>query len=333
MQEGRIVRGPNGERGIIQSGRIVPLPAQGARQPQGAGVPQMVVPPQPKVPQPQPKTVQGGHIIDPNNATATPVAGLPPEAPKALPGQEALDKAFAEEYVQWRTMGQSDATKGLEQLQSSADALTKKNLTGPLIGMAPDFINAWVNPDSIEAREAVEEVAQRNLRLILGGQFAMKEGEQLIARAYNPRLPEAINRKRVLRLIKQMQEAAEQKESAARYFEEKGTLNGWQGKLWTMSDFDPDGEGAVEGFTDDQRRQILEYLPQAKSEEDLINFARNISRREDGATIVGNPKEVLNYVRGGGDPSRLKFDDPYKVQSTSQLPGGGDEIEFLGFED
>lgn len=197
-------------------------------------------------PAPQGNTVQDGYVINPNTATATPITGLPPSAGAQAPGQEALDKEFAKEYAQWRTMGQSDATKGLEQLHSSADALKKKNITGPIVGMTPDWINAWVNPDSIDHREAVEEVAQRNLRLILGGQFAMKEGEQLIARAYNPRLPEPTNRKRVLRLIKQMSEAAEQKESAARYFEENGTLTGWKGKLWSITDFDPEAADSEE---------------------------------------------------------------------------------------
>lgn len=45
MQEGRIVRGPQGQRGIIRNGRIVPLKAA-----EQAGVPQLVVPPQPKQP-------------------------------------------------------------------------------------------------------------------------------------------------------------------------------------------------------------------------------------------------------------------------------------------
>ena len=81
---------------------------------------------------------------------------------------------------------------------------------------------------------------QRNLRLILGAQFTEKEGQRLIARAYNPSLSEQENAKRVRNLIKQMQSAAEAKASAARYFEENGTLAGWKGKLPSMRDFAPE---------------------------------------------------------------------------------------------
>lgn len=48
MQEGRIVRGPGGRRGIIQNGRIVPLSVA-----QRDGGLEMIVPPKPKEPTPQ----------------------------------------------------------------------------------------------------------------------------------------------------------------------------------------------------------------------------------------------------------------------------------------
>jgi hypothetical protein len=155
-------------------------------------------------------------------------------------GQDALDEAFAKDYAQWRTIGQADATKQLNALGGAKERLKDEQLTGPWIGMAPDRLLNFLNPDAVDIRDTVQEVAQRSLREVLGAQFAEKEGEKLIARAYNQALPEKINRRRVGALLKQIQSAAEQKESAARYFEANGTLKGWEGKLWSMDDFNPE---------------------------------------------------------------------------------------------
>ena len=78
---------------------------------------------------------------------------------------------------------------------------------------------------------------QRNLKEVLGAQFAEKEGEQLIKRAYNPKLEESVNKQRVGRLIKQIEMAYEAKRSAAEYFEANKTMAGWTGKMPTIDDF------------------------------------------------------------------------------------------------
>jgi len=72
----------------------------------------------------------------------------------------------------------------------------------------------------------------------LGPQFTEKEGERLIARAYNPRLSEKENVKRVRRLIDQIKSAAKAKGDAADYFEKNGTLAGYKGTIYKGSDVD-----------------------------------------------------------------------------------------------
>lgn len=160
-------------------------------------------------------------------------------------GQKATDSAFAPEYAEWVSGGFADVQKGLTQLQGAAQALESgQNVTGPWLGKVPDWAKTIINPKSVATRQAVEEVVQRNLRLILGGQFAQKEGELLIARAYNEQLPEKENAARVNRLITQIDQAARAKQEAAAYFAEHGTLEGFTGKLWRMSDFNPESKGS-----------------------------------------------------------------------------------------
>lgn len=181
------------------------------------------------------------------------------------PGQEAADKEFGKEYATYKAGGgYADMQKQISQLRAVSDALGKSDdLTGPMLGSMPEWMRSITNPKSADAQQLVEEVVQRNLRQILGAQFTEKEGERLIARAYNPRLDEQTNKKRVDRLIRQMEEAAAAKESAMQYFEQNGSLRGWEGKLWTPQDFDL-GEDQGDGKTgrppaDADLDTLLEY--------------------------------------------------------------------------
>lgn len=167
------------------------------------------------------------------------------DKPSLTPAQTAVDKEFAKEYVAWNAGGGfADFEKQISQLGDAVKALkSSDSITGWFVGNLPDTVNfALGNEDAVNTREAVEEVVQRNLRLILGAQFTNEEGKRLIARAYNVRADEGENAKRVERLIKQMRQAAEAKADASRYFEENGTLAGWKGKLPTIGDFDPNKE-------------------------------------------------------------------------------------------
>jgi flagellum-specific peptidoglycan hydrolase FlgJ len=161
-------------------------------------------------------------------------------------GRTEADKKYADDYLEWTTGGFADAQKQLEQLKSVIPALTpEKGLTGPLIGTAPDWMKVWTEQgqEAIDFRERVEEVVQRNLRSVLGAQFTEKEGERLIARAFNPSLTPKRNARRVKALVDQIQAGIQAKQSAAEYFEKNGTLTGWKGKLiQSVDDFDLDGD-------------------------------------------------------------------------------------------
>lgn len=169
------------------------------------------------------------------------------EGRKPTEAQKAVDTNFGKDYAEWVAGGGfADTQRQIAQLDEVVGKLKTKrgmfeqNLTGAGVGMTPDWLLNVVNPEAVSARNAVEEVAQRNLRLVLGAQFTEKEGERLIARAYNPSLSEAENAKRVERLLSQIKQAAAAKVSAGQYYEQHGTLRGWSGKLPTIADFDPD---------------------------------------------------------------------------------------------
>jgi len=163
------------------------------------------------------------------------------------PAETAVDKAYAKSYESDVVSGGlADSEKNIRQLRSVKGQLEDpngSNLTGPILGRLPDAVTSFTNPKAVNAREQVEEVVQRNLRLILGAQFTQNEGFALIKRAYNPTLDEATNAKRLGNLLTAMQQAINSKKAAAAYYETHGTLKGFQGKVdFTVSDF----ENAIE---------------------------------------------------------------------------------------
>lgn len=164
----------------------------------------------------------------------------PAPVPPQSKGQDAIDQEFGKQYAEFKASGGfADTQKQLSQLKTVSELLGKKNngLTGTFVGNAPEVMLKAVNPDAIAARDAVYDTAQRNLRVILGPQFTEKEGEMLLSRTYDLRLPPAENKKRVDRLTKQIETAAKAKQEASDYFEKNGTLKGFKGRLWTMADF------------------------------------------------------------------------------------------------
>ena len=162
---------------------------------------------------------------------------LPANAPKTK-AQEAVDRNFAKTYEEYvASGGYADVEKSLSQLEEAAQALSKTDamgnpqepLTGSVRGRLPDFVRTFTNPKAVAVKEKVEEVVQRNLRLVLGAQFTEKEGERLISRAYNSALSPEENKARVERLITQIREAAASKEAAAKHYENFGTLAEYKG--------------------------------------------------------------------------------------------------------
>ena len=152
------------------------------------------------------------------------------------PGWKKIDEKFAETYNEWNTTGATDALKQSAQLRGVlADLRAGKNLTGPVLGLQPDVIQSFLNPDALDARQKVEEVVQRNLRKILGAQFTKEEGERLISRSFDQRLSPEQNAARLEALLNQMDAAAQNTANMVKYFNENGTLRGYEGNQFSSS--------------------------------------------------------------------------------------------------
>lgn len=190
-----------------------------------------------------------------------------------LPGTDAvkeLNKKYVPDLLKWESNERADAQKLILQLESVISVLSDPdgpNVSGPILNLVPDSAKAFT-PDgrqAITVRENVEEVVQRNLKLILGGQFTEREGEKLVKRAFNPALSEEENLIRVTRLLNAMKVAAAAKEQMAAHFSKNGTLAGFdRSKIPSMSDFN----FALDGLDKTKTNNNLNLI----SEEDFKKY-------------------------------------------------------------
>jgi hypothetical protein len=154
------------------------------------------------------------------------------------PFQKKLDESFATDAIAWSSGGGQDMVSQLAQLEPVIAALERgEPITGLSVSLQPDLMLALTNPNALSSRDNVESVVQRNLRTILGAQFTEKEGERLIARAYNPKLNPEENARRLRRLFMQMSESAKEKQSMVDFATNNGTLRGYKGKMPQLEDF------------------------------------------------------------------------------------------------
>lgn len=160
---------------------------------------------------------------------------------QGTPGEDARDRAagtMVSEFID--SGGYADMEKNIKQLRAVSKTLgSGSNITGPVLGQMPDMVGSVFNPQAVDTRQQVEEVVQRNLRALLGSQFTAQEGENLIARAYNPKLSEAVNKDRVDRLITGIEKAYAAKRAAAEYLNKNRTMRGYMGpRIWSLSDIE-----------------------------------------------------------------------------------------------
>ena len=156
------------------------------------------------------------------------------------PLETKVEEKSAQDLVDFTIGGGfSDVQKGLSQLEIAKQTLQQQpegRITGKLVGAQDDTgLLKYTNPAAQDTKEQVQEIAQRNLRLILGPQFTAKEGEALINRVYNPALPQSVNVKRLELLQEQMTSAAKTKQEAVDYYNTNGTLKGFKGKLYNST--------------------------------------------------------------------------------------------------
>ena len=198
-------------------------------------------------------------------------APLAPGTVAQTTGEKQADEVFAKEKVDWQTTGRSDVAKNAAQLRQAIDRLKSGEAkTGFMFGITPRGMDAATSPVTTDTMEKVQEAAQRNLRAVLGGQFAEREGAQLISRVFNPYMKPEYNAERAQRLLTAIEQAAAAKDKMVAHFEKYGTLRGYTGP--TMEDL---------------RQQVRDAVPTAPAK--ATEAAPTQARIPTGKKLNGKP--------------------------------------------
>lgn len=252
-------------------------------------------------------------------------------------GQKKADEEFAKDYAAWTAGGgMAGLETKLRVLEEALDVLESSDtITGPAFGRLPKFMQQVINPQSQDVRADIEKSIQETLRQTLGAQFTAKEGESILARTYDPTQDEASNARRARNLIEELRTQGAAKNSAAKYFEQNGTIAGWSAASATDEPL-PVGLSAASdnrGSGDGEPIEVPSDNPQAAG---------------SGATStsVPAPKEMQRewaaYINqnwgklSGPDLNRfrrqlhLKYDYPYGVSDHSAFAAKANQAAAEG---
>lgn len=160
--------------------------------------------------------------------------GGPAGLGKLNTAEKAVDTKFGKEYADYFAGGGINSLeKNVEELNRAIKIIEQSkegDTSGKLIGLADKTGQlTFVSPLAADVKDIIGGVAQSNLRQVLGGQFAAKEGEALLQRAYDTGQTKENNLKRLRSLYKQASDTINDKKAAAQYYEEFGTLKGFKG--------------------------------------------------------------------------------------------------------
>lgn len=152
------------------------------------------------------------------------------------PLQMKMDEAFANDAVEYLSGGQAQVEANINNLKDKIRILEggELNVSGPVVGNTPEFAQSIANPAALSFIGDIRDIVFQSLREKLGAQFTQKEGDRLVAAAFDQRLPEAENVKRLQRLLKTIEGAASSKEAMIAHYRKNKTLEGYEQKALTF---------------------------------------------------------------------------------------------------
>lgn len=154
-----------------------------------------------------------------------------PRFVKASAMQAKVDADFASDVAEFNSGGAVKMQANISKLDNAIKVLRESGTigaSGPIVGLIPEKVRKPFTTDKTMAiQKDVEQVVQESLKMILGAQFAQKEAEQLLARAFDTSLSEQANADRVEVLKNQLQNAFTARAEAVDHFRRHGTLAGF----------------------------------------------------------------------------------------------------------
>ncbi len=149
-------------------------------------------------------------------------------AKNLTPGQLAIDKQYAKDNSEF-DQSAPQIEMDIKLLQEASDILgSDKSISSAAKGFVPDKGRAFTNPKAMEVKRKIKAVALRSLKETLPGVATDADREAVLDKAWNDYAETDINKSTVDNLLEQMKKGYANKKAKAKWFHEKGTLQGFQ---------------------------------------------------------------------------------------------------------
>ena len=176
------------------------------------------------------------------------------------PIQKGIDQNFAKEAVEYSSGGKAQIEANIINLDDKIRILEKGelNVSGPVVGNLPESVQSLVNSPALSFIGDIRDIVFQSLREKLGAQFTEREGDRLVAAAFDQRLPEAANIKRLKRLQGVIKNAAKSKEDMIAYANQNNTLKGYEADSLTFNNiYDSLVSEDFAGKTDEELKSLF----------------------------------------------------------------------------
>ena len=159
-------------------------------------------------------------------------------------------------------------------------ATGQENISGMDIGLTPERLRPFIQPEATSFLDEVNDIVFQSLRATLGAQFTEQEGKRLVGATFNQALPEEFNRARLQRLSAKIKSIYQAKQDAINYFNEKGTLAGFEQEPSSFDDI-LDSVYFAE-LAQLSKEQILDRYKDARTPEErqtILRFAEKLDKQ------------------------------------------------------
>lgn len=190
-----------------------------------------------------------------------------------IQARQKQDETFAVKDLEWQTNDRATSYNNIKNLQNAMNILRsgEKNVSGLDVAMLEEFpwLQAGMFGDAASFKSDVNDVVYQTLKIKLGAQFTENEGKRLVEAAFNNKLSEEENIARMQRLLDATMMVYDAKEGMSQYFNEFGTLDGYESNAPDIYEITAMVSGIPEDFKDwaNNEEAVAEYAETLRGED------------------------------------------------------------------
>ena len=200
------------------------------------------------------------------------------------PGQRKLDERFATTAEAWFSKDAAQVDANIMNLEEKLSIIERgeANVSGKLIGITPESLQPFLGQTEAKAFLGdVRDIVFQSLKEKLGAQFTEKEGDRLVAAAYDPSLPEEINAKRLKRLLAVVKTMKESKSNMVNTWKNTGTLKDYEPPKATFANiYDALVEEEFASKTNEELIEIYSKTKDPDKKSAILRYAEKLEKQQ-----------------------------------------------------